>query len=190
MTLSCDKPFSTGKYGAGIHIAKAKVISVEDISGKAHRYMQMPCDIGIVLTLDISKSFQPELIISGMFKRNVDTGEVIGWGGAFVVQEALLRLGYTGLLDAGNKIPKAALNALVGKEILRLAYVSGTKDGGKLRYSDWAQIGTPSTGEQELANRFRQSVTRGYPRNYHPSLMDGTPMPDATVQPLAEIDTF
>jgi hypothetical protein len=190
MTLSCEKPFGGGKYGPGVVITKAKIVSVEDISGKAHRYMQLPCDIGVVLTIDVGRSFQPELIISGMFKRNVDTGEVIGWGGAFVVQEALLRLGYTGLLDAGNKIPKAALSALVGKEILRLSYVSGTKEGGRARYSDWSQLGTPASGEQELANRFRQSVSRGYPKNYHPELMDAPIDAGTVVQPLVEEDSF
>lgn len=190
MTLSCDKPFSAGKFGNGVFITKAKIISVEDISGKAHRYMQMPCDIGIVLTLDIGRSFQPELIISGQFKRNGDTGEVIGWGGAFVVQEALVRLGYAGVLDPGNKIPKAALNSLVGRQILRLAYLSGTKDGSKPRYSSWPQIGTPESGEQELASRFARSVSRGFPRNYNPSAMDGAGTVDVTVQPVVEEDSF
>lgn len=190
MTLSCDKPFSTNKYGPGIFVNKATIVDAVDISGQAYGYMQNPCDIGIVLVLDIGRDFQPELIIGGLFKRDVNTGEVVAWGSAFIVQEALSRLGFTGRLDPGNKIPKAALSALKGRPILRLSYVSGTRENGKLKYSDWSQIGVPESGESELVGRFRKSLSRGFPKNYRPELVDaGVPLePTSAPLPSPEVD--
>jgi len=152
--------------------------------------MREACDIGIVLVLDIGRDFRPELIIGGQFKRDANSGDVVGWGSAFVVQEALSRLGFTGKLDQGNKIPSTVLAGVKGKVILRLSYVSGTRDSGKLRYSDWSQIGTPEAGEGELVNRFRKSLSRGFPRNYRPELIDaGTRVESAPAQlPSTEID--
>src|SRR5690242_4827808 len=105
MTLSCKSLWSRHSYGPGIYINEVTILSAEDISGQTLPMLQNPFDIGIRLTLDIGRDFQPEMVIAGSFKRSQDTGEVTGWGSAFVVQEALSRLGFNGTLGDGNKIP-------------------------------------------------------------------------------------
>ena len=96
----------------------------------------------------------------------------MGWGSAFPVQEALLRLGYTGSLAPGNTIPEGVLEALAGKSFMRLSYVSGLKDDGRPRYSDWNLIGTTEEGPEALSARFRRSVARGFPKNYRPEVLN------------------
>jgi len=172
MTLSCNKRYQKRTYGPGIFINEATIADVQDVSGLILPFMERPFEIGIKLYLDIGRNFQPELVIAGDFKRDPATGEVVGWGGAFVVQEALSRLGYTGPLEDGNKIPEEVLLELVGKQFLRLSYVSGQKENGKLRYSDWNQIATPEEGPDDLLLRWKRSLQRGYPRNFRPELMD------------------
>ena len=93
MTLSCNNTFPKRTYGPGVYINEVTVADVQDISGTTLPFLERPVDIGIRLYLDIGREFQPELIIAGNFKRDPATNEVIGWGGAFVVQEALSRLG-------------------------------------------------------------------------------------------------
>lgn len=172
MTLSCDKPWGSKSYGPGMFISQVTVLQAEDVSGQQAPFLQRPYDIGIKLTLDIGKDFHPQLTIAGEFKRDPVSNEVIGWGSAFVVQEALARTGYTGNLDPGNKLPATALSGLIGKRFLRLSYISGRKDDGRIRYSDWNHIASLDEGGDELAKRFRRSLAKGYPKNYHPELVE------------------
>lgn len=172
MTLSCNKPFSTNTYGPGIYINEVTIVNAADISGEVLPFSDQPVDIGIKLTLDIGKDFQPQMIIAGNFKRDFDTGEVIGWGSGFLVQEALARFGFKGSLDAGNRIPAHILESLPGQKFFRLSYVSGVREGGKFRYTDWNQIASLEEGADSLSARFKRSLSKGYPRNYHPDLLD------------------
>ena len=191
MTLSCTRPWSTNGYGPGIYISEATVVNVEDISGEQLPFLDQPVDIGLKLHLDIGRDFQPEFIIAGNFKRDPATGEVTGWGGAFVVQDALARLGYAGNLTDENTIPVDVPPALIGKKLYRLSYVAGRRDNGKLRYSGWNQIGTLDEGPEALAKRFKRSLTKGCPKNYQPDVL-GEPVPATVAQtePVAEADPF
>ncbi len=190
MTLSCEKQWYKRTYGPGIYVNEVTIAGAEDVSGVTLPYLQRPMDIGIKLVLDIGRDFQPELVIAGNFKRDLETGEVIGWGGAFVVQEALLRLGFTGSLESGNRMPASILAGLVGKRFLRLSYVSGRKENGQLRYSDWSHIATTEEGPEDLVRRFKWSLTKGYPRNYRPEVLNETPAASGTPLASAEPDAF
>jgi len=171
MTLSCANPFKTSN-SPGILISLVKIIDVEDISGEQLPFLERPVDIGIRLYLDIGRNFNPEIIIAGNFERDAQTDEVRGWGSAFTVQQALLNLGYQGSLTKDNKIPADILQSIIGKSFYRLSYVSGLKDSNKLRYSDFNLIGAADEGPEPLAKRFQKSVLKGYPKNYHPELLD------------------
>ena len=172
MTLTCDRPYGSNSYGKGIFINLVKIVEVEDVSGTTLPFLQDPVDIGIKLKLDIGRDFQPDLYIAGSFERAQGTDEVIGWKSGFVVQDALFRLGYTGTLSPNNSIPQHVLPTLVGKQFYRLSYVSRVKNGGKPGYSDWNMIASVDEGPQSLAARFQKSLQKGYPKNYHPELLD------------------
>lgn len=187
MTLSCNSQWTKKTYGPGIYINEVTVAGAEDISGQPLPFRDQPFDIGIKLTLDIGRDFQPEMIIGGNFK--IENGNVLGWGGAFVVQEALSKLGYVGSLEPDNKIPAHVLPSLVGKKFLRLSYVSGLKADNKPRYSDWNILATVEEGPESLANRFRKSLSRGYLKNYRPQVLDEvTALLDA--EPVVDHEAF
>jgi len=190
MTLSCNNPFSTRTYGPGIYINEVTILNAEDISGQPLPYSENPVDIGIKLTLDIGKDWNPEMIIAGSFKRDFETNEVIGWGSAWPVQEALSKLGYTGSLNEDNRIPPEVLEDIVGKKFLRLSYVSGTKGDGKHRYSDWNLIGSVEEGADTLAARFRRQIAKGYPKNYRPELLEAPVTPPAPHETVLHLASF
>jgi hypothetical protein len=173
----------------GVFINEATVAKAEDISGTTPTFLKRPIDIGMKLTLEVGRDFQPEFLIAGNFHIDIKSGEVTGWGSAFVVQDALLRFGYTGPLDPGNKIPPKALQDLVGITFLRLSYISGTKQSGKPRYSDWTTIGSLTDGPEELLVRWTHSRARGYPRNYRPNIL-GAPVVGVIVPNRTEEDPF
>jgi|GEM_PF-3500497 len=189
MTLSCDKPSQIPDMPLGVYINEATIVNVEDVSGTTPAFMSRAVDIGMNLTLDIGQAFRPRLLIAGNFRRDIKSGEVVAWGSACVVQDALLRLGYAGSLDPGNKIPAKALQDLLGVTFLRLSYVSGTKQTGKARYSDWTTIGAISEGPEVLLARWKHSRSRGYPRNYRPDVL-GAPVVNVVVPSRADEDPF
>ena len=188
MNLSCDKP-SRIDLPLGVFIGEATIVSVTDVSGTTPTFMQRPIDIGLKLTLEVGRDFQPEFLIAGNFRVDIKTGEVTGWGSACVVQDALMRLGFTGPLEDGNKIPARALEGLVGVTFLRLSYISGTKNTGKVRYSDWTTIGSIADGPEDLLARWKHSRSRGYPRNYRPDIL-GAPRTNVIVPSRVDEDPF
>ncbi len=171
MTLSCDSS-ANGGLPKGIIVGKVTIVGVEDISGTTPQHLQFPVDIGIKLTLDVGKSFQPEMIIAGNFKRDNSTGDVVSWGGGFVIQDLLIRMGYLGKLNEGNTIPSEALESLKGKSFLRLSYVTGLKQDGRPRYSDWTQVAAEDESRESLVARFHRSVAKGYPKNFRPEVLE------------------
>lgn len=164
----------------GVYIGDVVIAGVEDISGQQLEFMSAPCDIGLKLILDIGKTFQPEMTIMGNFNR--EDGTVKGWGRAFVVRDFMNRLGIRDWLTEDNRFRDGVLTELVNKSFLRLSYVSGRRKNGKVRYSDWSQVGTKEEGASKLLERFEASLAKGYPNNYSPDTLD-EPAPDTATFP-------
>ncbi|MFZ4622375.1 MAG: hypothetical protein ACOYNS_17565 [Bacteroidota bacterium] len=175
MTLSMNQPYSKPFFGKGVFVNEASIYAIEDVSGTTPHPLTNPVDIGVRLTLDIGRDFQPEMLIAGNFKKN-EIGEIIGWGSAFPVQEFFSKLGYKGTLNPDNTIPEEALEEVLEKKFLRLSYVSGSKNNGKAHYSDWNIVTSIDDGAESLAKRFHSSVAKGYPKNYRPDALDDQPV--------------
>lgn len=172
MVLTTENRFKPNLYGKGIYVNLVTITGVEDISGTTPVFLDRPIEIGVKLKLDIGRDFEPELSIFGEFERDANTREVKGWGSAFCIQELLFKLSYKGHLGSNNSIPAEALQSLIGKQFYKLTYVSGIKDNGNLKYSNWYIIASSDEDPESLAKRFHKSVNSGYPRNYRPELVD------------------
>lgn len=174
----------------GVFLNEGRIISVTDISGTKPEYYSNPVDIGVELKLEIGRSFQPTLRIAKNFKHD-DKGNIVDWGAAFPLREFLEQIGGT-KLDDNYRIPAELLEAIVGKDIIRLSYVTGVKEGGKLKYKDWDRIMFKGSGDPlALAKRFIDEYKRtGYPKNYHPEAIEEVsaaafdfPVPDESEGP-------
>ncbi|MBK8945447.1 MAG: hypothetical protein IPM32_09290 [Ignavibacteriae bacterium] len=173
MTLTTESRLKQNLYGKGVYINLVKIIDAEDISNTQPFFLNSPIDIGVKLTLNIGREdFFPELSIFGQFERDTNTNEIIGWGNSFCTQELFYKLGFRGHLKDNNEIPNEAIELLKGKKFYKLAYVSGIKDDGNLKYSNWNLIAAEEEDPKTLADRFHKSVNSGYPRNYRPELVD------------------
>lgn len=167
---------STGQQiEPGIYINVGKIIGTKDVSGqKPNDYAEQPCEVGLKIRLDIGQSFQPEMSFAGRFKRD-EAGRITDWGNATTVKIFLSNMGVKGALDANNKIPVEVLQSLLGKEILRLSYVKGVKesDPSKLAYGTWNTVILAGEGQDKvLLDMFKKSLKKGYPKNFHPELLD------------------
>lgn len=176
LTITNSRPVGAGPQS--IYIDQVKCISVEDLSRKELPFRRRAYDLAIKLTLDIGKSFYPEMLIVGNFKRD-EKGDILegndGWGSAFKVRNffsKFIPLGQVISLTPDNEIPPDVLALPRGKEFLRLSYVTGRKPSGRLRYSSWDEIATLEEGAESLKRRFLNSVTRGFPSNYHPEVLE------------------
>ena len=159
----------------GVYVGEATIVKATDISGKiVGDWMQRPYDCGVQLKLEIGKDFQPDLTIGGNFARAED-GSIVKWGGAFTVKQLFDNLQIKlGKIVAG-KLPKDGVPQLTGKKILKLSYVTGKnkKDDTKLSYGTWNTVMLAGNGaEPALLAQWDRSVKKGYPKNYHPEIMN------------------
>ena len=171
MTLSINEKKDAGE---GIVVQQVSIASIEDISNSTPPFLSMPCDLGVKMSLDIGRDFQPDFMITGALKRDTE-GIIIGWGGAFKIRDFFANLGISGDLVPDDierpttySIPQALMDAAKGQQFLRLSYVCGKKPNGKTRWADWTDIGSIAEGETVLIQRFKKSVAKGYPSNFKP----------------------
>ena len=150
--------------GTGVFINTGKIVAIKDISGqKPFEKAENPCDLGMIIKLEIGKTFQPEYVISGRFKKESDV--VTGWGSALCVKQTLDNFGVEGGLTEDQKFPETLLKSFLGKEVVTLSYIRGTKDDGKALWGRW-NILAPAGSDAKLRKQFENNVKRGYPKDY------------------------
>ena len=190
MGLSSRKNISSSEHC--YYISKAVIVEATDKSGqKRHPYFSYADDLAIELKLDIGQSWFADLWIGGRMQwESGPSGKIaIGFGGAFKVEELFSKLGiYFGSdgipeIDQHKPfIPAIALEAIQGKEIIRLRYLYA-RIKGDLKYGSYTRVDALRPGEtevealQRLENTFLQEVDKGWPRDYHPELLDAEPEP-------------
>ena len=165
-----DSGAGGSQYGTGVFINHVTIREAYDLSGEKPSFLTNTPDLWIQLKLDVGRDFFPEMNFFGDFKRD-DSRQISDWGSAFKVRNLFTSLGITGQLTPEGKFPSAMVEALPGKSFYRLQYVSRERDDGKLGYSDWSDD-IETENPENLAKKFFKSVERGYPKNYHPELVD------------------
>ena len=158
--------------GKGIYIDSATIVNADIQYGQIPKGSKYSDDIGITLTLDIGKAFQPELYIGGSYRTD-DNDMVISWGTAYRIntlfKAAGLKLGdplwnVTPLATAS--LPNNASDNLKGKEIVRLRYRSTrTNAEGKAYTNDFKEVYNKGS-EDFILKRFNDSVQKGYIKDY------------------------
>jgi hypothetical protein len=188
-------PKPSSKYGPGVFITEATIIDAQDHSGTKPSFLSNTPDVYVVITLDVGREFTPEMSFFGDFKRDDKNPKVIvDWGSAFKIRNLFSACGVHREINDDGTIPPEMIQELIGKKILRLQYISGTKDNGKLKYSDWSEQVFEATGDpKKLAELFFKSVDRGYPKNYSPEVLteddsfDTTDTSDMAIPAAAEV---
>jgi hypothetical protein len=160
-------------YGPGVYISEATIVSAEDKSGTKPEFLSSTPSLYIAIKLDIGKDFQPEMSFFGDFKRDEQNPAVIvDWGSAYRVRNLFTAAGIHRNINEDGSIPQDMIEDLIGKKILRLQYVSGRKDNGKLKYYDWNDMVLGAKDDpKRFADLFFKSVERGYPKNYSPEAL-------------------
>ena len=161
------------KYMQGVFVNDVKIVSVEPCYDGKVWQKQYKDDLGVDVTLDIGRDFQPVMYIGGSFKKN-DFGDVEGLGSAVKVKFFFNELGIN--VDDAELMSKALSDDVVsqctGKTFQRLSYVTKRKDNGKLQYSDFQNILGEGKPKSELIDKFKESVANGWIKSYKPELMD------------------
>jgi hypothetical protein len=171
---------TSSNYGTGVFIGRATIVEARDVSAEGLPFLTRQPDVAIVIKLDIGKEFQPEMSFFGNFKRDERNGLITDWGSAFHISNLFDACGVLGEINDDGTIPQAMLDQLVGREILRLQYVSGFRNDGKVRYSDWNTVLSGSSKPEKLAKLFEESVAKGYPKNYSPEVLDNSLSSEST----------
>jgi len=155
----------------GIIISEVTIANATNVSGEPLPFgTKKVVDVGVELTLEVGRSFQPKLTVAGNFKRDPISNEITDWGSAFRILELMRILcpEFIEELKTSHTVPPDAVAAMRNKKLLRLTYVTGRKEDGRYRYADWTTVGSIEAGEANLKQKWERSVKNGYPKNFAP----------------------
>ena len=156
----------------GIFVSKAKIATVEAFYNEQQRWQKKPDDLGLMMCLDIGRDFQPEFYVGGMLKRT-EFGDVVGIGTIKKIDILLTSLGIDADISKDDlTLLQSVLDEFIGREFLRLSYVSGVKDNGKPRWSDWQETRRVGTDYDDFTASFLKAVANEYVKNYRPDSGD------------------
>ena len=199
MALSGGNSSFTGVYYNTGKIQKAVSVSNKSYDPISKGYVDggdKPCDVGLVITVDVpGQTFTKDIKVSGNFNPNKPNE----WSGsAYSVKIFLenMRLKNWALND-DNSIPDDVLEQLVGKEIGYLRY-PGAKNGDKVTQYTYKNIVLSSyvykklnqTAEQFLRGKYDADVAAGYVKpladedtSFDTAGMDAGLVPEAHTEP-------
>jgi len=171
-----------------IFVDKVKIATAKIKYGVKEDWQTYSDDISIHLTLDIGRDFQPNMYIGGNYKKDEVSGEIVGWSTAFKVKMFFDSIGMPIKLDKGknpqsSRLPADAEQRLVGKDFLRLNYISTKtkRDGGAL-WKDWQETRPVSYDTKKFKLDFKESVSKNYIKDYkasdEPSNEESSPWSD------------
>ncbi len=181
----------SNSFMPGVYIKQATVIGAEDISGKP-TYADLPesiRDLAVEVEFNIGKEWTKKVIFKGNLKLvDPKNPKSIDWGGAFVVRDFFTKTDCFNDLTkeeiaeklksfSHKDIPADFLVKVRNKQVFLLDYVKDVADNGKLKYGTWNIV---DTNEDRLKAQFKASLSRGYPRNYKPELLNQQTEEDAS----------
>lgn len=151
-----------------------QLVTIDDFTvtyGEKRDWQTYSDDIGIDLELEIGQNFKPVMYIGGSFALDELNNTITGWGRAYKVKMLFDAIGLPIRLAKGtvvddNKLPDDAKDHIVGKQFLRLSYLSTkVKADGTHRWKDWQD--TDKVGrEQALKDAFALAVSKRYVKDF------------------------
>jgi hypothetical protein len=163
---------STKKFMPGVFINDVTIVDIEVIYGgtewQKEKYKD---DVGINVTIDIGRDFQPKFYTGGRFKKD-EFGEKVGEGTLRRLDIFFDAIDVDAKVDDEDKIPEDVLPDCRGRVFKRLSYVKGTKKNGKPSYADFQTVAAPESQNGELVAEFKLNLEKGWIKNYKPELME------------------
>lgn len=158
------------KITDGVYANLKTITKVRDISGKKLEFTDKIFDI--VLEIEFEGDRFPQTFL-GNLKRDA-SGQVVDWGGAFVVAMLFTNVGMEAELNDEDRFSTKDLKALVGEQLYVVSYTAGTyknKSGGvSNNYNNWNQTFPPieeeETVQQMVLEAWQKSRDKGYPKDY------------------------
>lgn len=157
-------------------IDKVTILSAQEVTDRKFS------DKAVTLVLDTGQSFNPLMTIEGKFGAVDAQGEPT-IGSCFHVQNLFEKLGISFALDSNAPIDTDALAQLNGKTFWRLRYAKSLNLEGKVRFENYQEIenGEYEKGAVRLESTFKKDVAKGFPKSYHPELLNESTIATDTV---------
>lgn len=159
----------------GAYLSEVEILDVQDISQTDH--YGKTYDLAITLTLKDGE-FEKKKTLKGNFKRD-ENGVVVGWGGAFVIDNLIKALGIYEKFGKSelddvmvsfeqSKVPASIIKLLKGNKVFAISYLKGIEDGKK-KYGAYSKV---LPDKDELIESFKADIAKGFPSDYHPELLE------------------
>ena len=161
------------KTKTNISVDNVKIATAKVVYNQQQKWQKRPDDVGIEMTLDIGKSWEPNFYLGGIFK--AEDGVVTGWGSAYKVKMLLDAVGLSGarldktLGPEQQRFPVDLADMLVNRKFARLSYKSTKeKQNGDYYWSDWQTVASENSFE-ELKTAFKEALEHRDPHSGEPA---------------------
>jgi hypothetical protein len=182
---------SSSGQKSNIITENVKIVDAVMHYNEQQKWQKFPNDIGVTLTLDIGRDFQPNWYLGGVYKKEPTSGEIQGWSSVFSCGLVMLfkNIGINlecpkGQTTTSAIFPDQLVEALKGKEVCRLKYLSSVRTD-KNGEPKWVEFNTTSKvgDDTALIAKFHKDVEGGYVKDFlDPSTPNANPVSD---HPLA-----
>lgn len=160
------------EFMSGVFVNEVKIKDIKSVYGGTDwQNAKYKDDVGLSVEIDIGQNFFPTHYIGGRLSKD-DFGEVVSLGSVRRVDEFLAAIDVDVKLTDDYKFEEDALRDCIGKKYLRLTYVSGKRDNGKLKYSDFQTVANAGENKRVLIDEFKKHVSNQWIKNYRPENMD------------------
>ena len=162
----------TKDFMSGGWVNNVTVVSVVPVYGGTEwQNEQYKDDVGVNVVIEIGQDFQPTFYVGGRLKKD-DFGEIVGLGSVRRVAEFFNAIDVDVNMDDSMKLDETNLESCVGKEFMRLSYVSGKRDNGKLKYTDFQTVASAKSEKRDLVSIFKDHINKAWIKNYRPEVME------------------
>lgn len=123
----------------------------------------------VILQVTVNRGqFEVPVTIEGNYRRD-DSGRITGWGGLFRIALLLESCGITTEVGDDGRIPREALEQLVGKKVVSLSVPYEGKEGGGYKYFTYPTILgflDEEGNEREFVDVAKDLIARFYADQY------------------------
>lgn len=187
---------SNESSGKNYFIDTVKIVDAKLHYNETQSFRKFPDHLGVTLTLDIGKDFNPTWYLGGSYKIDDVSGEITGWKTVWSGVGMLFRAVGMYFKCPTGQTPQSAVfsgeteQKLIGREFCRLKYRSNSrmdKEGNPkwVEFNNTEAIGK----ESELEKKFLDDIASGYVKDFlDPDSEDKHPLAGKDEAPFSDAD--
>jgi|TARA_Y100000296_G_C5146752_1_gene244148 hypothetical protein len=164
----------SSKSTKNVSLQPVTILDIEAFYDTKQHWQEKADDVGVSLTLDIGRDFNPTMYIGGLHKVDQMSGNKT-YGSSVRVKILMQAIGLgKGIDDFVFKKDQDGLEKAIGREFLRLSFKYIKPKDGSIGWRDWHTVAKVGQ-EDALLAKFKKAIDEGWVKNvYKPESINDT----------------